>query len=118
MFYQVSQPEVLKEYLQRRWPAALVETTQRIIPERKLDYLAMRHLAPIDYQKVTHALDVNPEHAPPLYCHGHHGTNDVIISLDLGLKSKAIQDGSSVVLVSGGIGFTYAAALVQWGPRR
>jgi 3-oxoacyl-[acyl-carrier-protein] synthase-3 len=47
---------------------------------------------------------------------GHHGPNDIIISLDLGLGGNIIQDGSRVVLASGGIGFTYAAALVQWGP--
>jgi 3-oxoacyl-[acyl-carrier-protein] synthase-3 len=47
---------------------------------------------------------------------GHHGPNDAIISLDRGLKREAVTDGSRVLLAAAGIGFTYAAALIQWGP--
>jgi 3-oxoacyl-[acyl-carrier-protein] synthase III len=40
----------------------------------------------------------------------------VIISLDRGLKREVVKDGSRVLLAAAGIGFTYAAALIQWGP--
>lgn len=115
MFFQVEHPEVLSKYLDRRWPLALTEVVKQVVPERPSDYLAIRHLSPADRQKVLTQLKVNPEHSMSLNEWGHHGTNDVIISLDLGLKSGAIQNSAFVVLASGGIGFTYAAALIRWG---
>jgi 3-oxoacyl-[acyl-carrier-protein] synthase-3 len=60
-------------------------------------------------------LAVDSEQSAELDIWGCHGTNDVILSLDIGLKSGAIQDGSHVAVVSGGIGFIYAAALIRWG---
>lgn len=116
MFFQVAHPEALSKYLQRRWPKALVEITKRVVPDSSPDYLALRHLSAADRQRVIDALQIKPEYSPSLSDYGHHGPNDVIISLDHGLRSGAIQAGACVVLVSGGIGFTYAAARIQWGP--
>ena len=115
MLFQVEHPEVLSKYLCERWPLALAEVVKKVVPEGSPDYLAMRHLSPADRQQVLTQLKVDPERSMSLNEWGHHGTNDVIISLDLGLKSGAIQDGAFVVLASGGIGFNYAAALIQWG---
>jgi 3-oxoacyl-[acyl-carrier-protein] synthase III len=64
--------------------------------------------------EVFSRLGVNPERSAALDQWGCHGTNDVLLSLDSGIKAGAIQDGSSVALVSGGIGFTYAAATIRW----
>ncbi|MBI5967897.1 MAG: hypothetical protein HY882_08585 [Deltaproteobacteria bacterium] len=47
---------------------------------------------------------------------GHHGPHDVIISLDRALERGVIKRGSQIVLAAVGIGFTYAAALIHWGP--
>ena len=77
--------------------------------------MALRHLAPNDRQRVLDELHLGTEKSPPLTNWGHHGPNDVIISIDLGLKAGTIRQGSFVALASGGIGFNYAAALIQWG---
>ena len=117
MFYQVSDPKTLAEYLKNRWCSALVDVIKWVVPERAPDYLALRHLTPGERRRVLDELQMKPEQSMPLNNWGHHGPNDILISLDHGLKSRAVRNGSLVVLASGGIGFTYAAALVQWGKK-
>ena len=115
MFYQVSDPRILSEYLKKRWCTALADVIKQVAPERTPDYLALRHLTPGDRRRVLEKLKMKPEQSMALSNWGHHGPNDILISLDHGIKIKAVRNGSLVVLASGGIGFTYAAALVQWG---
>ncbi|MFH0786821.1 MAG: 3-oxoacyl-[acyl-carrier-protein] synthase III C-terminal domain-containing protein [Pseudomonadota bacterium] len=115
MFFQTPRPEVVKTYLEGRWPQALAEAAQKVLSGHSPDYLALRHLNPAQRTAVLKQLGLNPEQSAALDQWGCHGTNDVILSLDLGLKSGALKDGSRLVLVSGGIGFTYAAALIRWG---
>jgi 3-oxoacyl-[acyl-carrier-protein] synthase-3 len=116
MFFQALNPERLSLYLDQRWPKALTEVVRRVASGRTPDYLALRHLSERDRQRILTELNMKSEQSVALNGWGHHGPNDIIISLDLGLGGNIIQDGSRVVLASGGIGFTYAAALVQWGP--
>ncbi len=115
MFYQTPRPEVVANYLKDRWTGGLCGVARRVLDNSTLDYLALRHLSRADRATVLDLLGLAPEQSAPLYSWGDHGTNDVLISLDLGLKSGAIQDGSLVAMVAAGIGFTYAAALIQWG---
>jgi 3-oxoacyl-[acyl-carrier-protein] synthase III len=114
MFYNTPHPKIVKAYLTRRWIEALTEATTEAMADRPPDYLALPHLAPAQRAEVLSRLGVNPERSAALDQWGCHGTNDVLLSLDLGIKAGAIQDGSSVALVSGGIGFTYAAATIRW----
>lgn len=115
MFFQTPRPEVVRNYLDQRWPRALAETAAKVLPGRRPDYLALRHLTPTQRNNVLDRLGLNPDQSPALDQWGCHGTNDVLLSLDLGLKSGAVKEGASVVLAAGGIGFTYAAALIHWG---
>ena len=115
MFFHTPRPEVVKNYLGGRFPQALAETVQKVLSGHSPDYLALRHLTPAQRTAVLKQLGVRPEQSFALDRWGCHGTNDVLLSLDLGIISGAIQDGSLAVLVSGGIGFTYAAALIHWG---
>jgi 3-oxoacyl-[acyl-carrier-protein] synthase-3 len=115
MYFQTARPEKVKDYFRGRWTEALVETSKMVLPHQAPDYLALRHLSSSDRATVLDTLGVMPEQSASLNGWGHHGTNDVILSMNLGLKEGAIRDGSYVVLVSGGIGFTYASALIRWG---
>ena len=115
MFYQTPHPQVVKDYLTRRWTGALAETAQKVLKGLSPDYVALRHLKPSDRTAVLDSLKVKGGQSAPLDDWGCHGTNDVLLSLDLGQKSGAIEEGSLVLLLSAGIGFTYAAALIQWG---
>ena len=80
------------------------------------DYLALRHLRPKERTRILEGLRLRAECSDDLANLGHHGPNDVLLSLDRGLKRGVVKDGSLVLLASAGIGFTYAAALIQWGP--
>ncbi len=117
MFYQTPHPQVVKDYLAGRWPLALAETGQKVLKGLSPDYVALRHLGPAERAAVLKNLGMKQEQSAALDNWGCHGTNDVILSLDLGLRNGVIDEGSLVLLLSGGIGFTYAAALIQWGER-
>jgi 3-oxoacyl-[acyl-carrier-protein] synthase-3 len=114
MFYNTPHPEIVKAYLTGRWIEALTEAATKAMADGTPDYLALPHLAPTQRAEVLSRLGVNPDHSAALDQWGCHGTNDVLLSLDLGLKAGAIREGSCVVLVSGGIGFTYAVAMIRW----
>jgi 3-oxoacyl-[acyl-carrier-protein] synthase-3 len=115
MYFQVTQPEKLTEYLKKRWASALCGIANKVSPDKTPDYLALRHLSVNDRQRVLDALNLNSDQSLSLTEWGHHGPNDVIISLDLALKTGAIREDSLVVMVSGSIGFSYGAASVRWG---
>ncbi len=115
MFYQTPHPKVVSEYFKNRWARGLSDVARKVLDKRPPDYLALRHLSRAHRKAVLDQLGMTPEQSAPLDNWGDHGTNDVLISLDLGLKSKAIRNGNIVTMVAGGIGFTYAAALIQWG---
>jgi len=115
MSYRTPRPAAVREYFDKRWTRALSEVAQQVLCGQAPDYVALRHLTPADRIAVLDHLAVDPGQSATLDNWGCHGTNDVVLSLDMGLKSGAIRDGSHVVAVSGGIGFTYAAALLRWG---
>ena len=115
MFFQTPRPEKVASYLKQRWTAALCETHARLEANDKTGYLALRHLSPADREKVLDTLGLTFQQSLDLAEYGHHGTNDPLISLDLGLQQNAIKEGDIVTLLTGGIGFTYAAAAIKWG---
>jgi 3-oxoacyl-[acyl-carrier-protein] synthase-3 len=39
-----------------------------------------------------------------------------VLSLELGLRDGKIHDGSRIVFVGAGLGFVWAATVIQWGP--
>jgi 3-oxoacyl-[acyl-carrier-protein] synthase-3 len=115
MFYRTNRPEKVAEYLRENWPKRLVETARQAAQGARPDYLALRHTAPADRKFILNSLGLSTAQSAELGDFGHHGSNDVIVSLDLGLASGAVRPGSTVVMATGGIGFTYAAAAFIWG---
>lgn len=115
MFYQTQNPGLVNGYLSDKWASSLCNVTRKVLAGAMPDYVALRHLRPADRLEVLRMLDLTPEHSAALDDWGHHGTNDPILSLDIGIRTKAVTDGALVAMVTGGIGFSYAAALVRWG---
>ena len=121
MFFQVARPQEMEAYLAERLAPRLVGLIHRTMAQAGFsgpapDYLALRHLPPQERARVLEGLGLGGEATDALADVGHHGPNDVIISLDRGLKREVVRDGSRVLLAAAGFGFTYAAALIQWGP--
>jgi 3-oxoacyl-[acyl-carrier-protein] synthase-3 len=116
MYYQTVHPEIVSEYLNLRFIKRLTEVIRSAAGAGKsLDYLALQHLSPKDRKQALSELHLSPEHSESLEEVGCHGMNDPLISLDLALKKGILSDGARVVLASSGIGFSYAAAVIQWG---
>ena len=115
MLFQVARPELLDNYLDTVWPERLLGTARRVLAGSRPDYLALRHLVPAHRARVLQGLGLEAQHSVSLETTGHHGSNDVLISLELGQRQGMITAGDRVVLLSGGIGFNYGAALIRWG---
>ena len=121
MFFQVARPQEVEAYLAERLAPRLMGLINRTLAQagftgQNPDYLALRHLPPRERARVLEGLGLREEATDDLADVGHHGPNDVIISLDRALKRGAVKEGSRVLLAAAGIGFTYASALIQWGP--
>jgi 3-oxoacyl-[acyl-carrier-protein] synthase-3 len=119
-FFQVNHPDITESYLSNNLPSRLIEIVRKTMATsgfsgQSPDYLALRHLRPKERAQILAALAVREENSDPLTDIGHHGPNDVILSLDRALQRGIVKSGSKVVLAAAGIGFTYAAALIQWG---
>ena len=115
MFYNTPRPEKVRDYLAGRWIEALAEIAVQALSARPADYLALRHLAPAQRRELLSRLGIDSEQSPALDAWGCHGTNDVLLALDLGVKNGAVREGTRVLMVGAGIGFTYAAAVIRWG---
>ena len=121
MFFRIPHPQEMEAYLAERVAAQLTSVIQRAMARAGRsgaapDYLALRHLRPKERRKILEGVKLRGQSTDALADMGHHGPNDVIISLDRGLRREVIKDGSLVLLASAGIGFTYGAALIRWGP--
>ena len=60
MFYQVAHPDRMTAYLNGRWAAELVQITRTVTDGRSPAYLALRHLALADRQRVVNELGLKP----------------------------------------------------------
>jgi 3-oxoacyl-[acyl-carrier-protein] synthase-3 len=121
MFFQIARPQEVEAYLAERLARQLMDLIKRAMAQagfsgQNPDYLALRHLSPQERAGVLEGLGLRGEATDDLADVGHHGPNDVFISLDRALKRGAVKEGSRVLLAAAGIGFTYASALIQWGP--
>jgi len=115
MSYQAFHPGLLRPYLEQELAARLGQATRAALGARQADYLALRHLTPAQRGQVLKALDLAPGQSLPLDQLGHHGANDPLISLEMARGQGLLAQGSTVALAAAGIGFTYAAAALQWG---
>ncbi|CUU50923.1 MULTISPECIES: 3-oxoacyl-ACP synthase [Clostridium] len=83
--------------------------------ESDIDYLAMLHFKKSAHNNCLDRLHLNADKTTYLSEYGHVGQNDQILSIELGLKSGKIKDGSNVVMVGAGLGFIWAATVIAWG---
>lgn len=86
------------------------------LPEGGIDYLAILHFKRSAHDAVLAELGLRQEQSAYLDEYGHLGQNDQVLSLELGLRAGRIQDGSRIVFVGAGLGFVWAATVIQWGP--
>ena len=86
------------------------------LPADGIDYLAILHFKRSAHDAVLAELGLRPEQSTYLDEYGHVGQNDQVLSLELGLRDGKIKDGFRIVFVGAGLGFVWAATVIQWGP--
>ena len=115
MYFKAFHPQLVRSYLERDFPEQLCAILGRTLGERRPAYLALRHLPPARRAQVLERLGLEAEASLPLEELGHHGANDPLISLELARREGLLPQSGVVGLAAAGIGFTYAAAALQWG---
>ncbi|MEA0553012.1 3-oxoacyl-ACP synthase [Lysinibacillus irui] len=83
--------------------------------EAQLDYLAMLHMKRSAHDYILADLGLQQEQSIYLQEYGHIGQIDQLLSLQLALEQKRIQEGNIVTLVSAGIGYVWGAITIRWG---
>lgn len=81
-----------------------------------LGYLAVLHFKKSMHDHMLGELGLSQEQTIYLDRYGHMGQVDQILSLFLGLEAGKIIDGTLVSMIAAGIGYAWAANVIQWGP--
>ena len=81
-----------------------------------IDFLNILHIKRSGHLGMLKDLGLNESQTVYLEDFGHIGQVDQILSLKLGLESGKIKDGTNVCVIAAGIGYVWAADIIQWGP--
>lgn len=82
---------------------------------KDMDYLAVLHMKYSGHKAMLAELGLTEDQSIYLDTYGHVGQMDQILSLKLALEQGKVKDGSVVVMVAAGIGYTWAANVIKWG---
>lgn len=86
------------------------------LSRKDLRYVAVLHFKYSMHKALLEELGLAENQSTYLREYGHLGQIDQVLSLDLGLKSGKIKDGTVMVMTAAGIGYSWAANVVKWGP--
>jgi 3-oxoacyl-[acyl-carrier-protein] synthase-3 len=81
-----------------------------------VDYLATLLVKRSAHDYLMDQLGLPPEKTRYLAEFGHHGQNDQLLSLELGVEEGRLKDGDLVLMISAGIGYAWDALTLRWGP--
>lgn len=81
----------------------------------EIGYLNILHMKRSAHATVLAALGLDESQTVYLADYGHMGQQDQPLSIELGLEQGRLNDGELMVMVAAGIGYAWAAAVVQWG---
>ncbi|MFZ5353276.1 MAG: 3-oxoacyl-ACP synthase [Bacillota bacterium] len=80
-----------------------------------LNYLAVLHFKRSMHLQMLEELGLQEAQSVYLEDYGHIGQIDQILSLQLGLESERITEGSVIAMIAAGIGYAWAANVIKWG---
>lgn len=113
-FYRVVREAAEKSGFTRSSPAAgnaMVGVSAR----EGIDYLAILHFKRSSHEAILAELGLAEGQTTYLDGYGHLGQNDQVLSLELGIDSGKVREGSRIVFVGAGLGFVWAATGIRWG---
>ena len=80
-----------------------------------LDFLNMVLIKPSGHREMLARLGMTEEQSVYLGKIGHTGEQDAMFSIREGLAQGRLKDGDLMAIVAAGIGYIWAAGIVQWG---
>ncbi|MCX7841121.1 MAG: 3-oxoacyl-ACP synthase, partial [Anaerolineae bacterium] len=72
-------------------------------------------IKPSAHREMLERLGLREDQSVYLSEYGHTGEQDAMFSIVEGLKQGRLKDGDLMVIVAAGIGYVWAAGVVQWG---
>jgi 3-oxoacyl-[acyl-carrier-protein] synthase-3 len=106
----------LNEVSMKNWYKCIDESLRRGHKTRSdIGYLAILHFKKSAHLALLKDLGLREDQSIYLDQYGHLGQIDQILSIHLGLQSGKIKAGTNVVTLAAGIGYVWAANLIQWG---
>lgn len=80
-----------------------------------IDFLNMVLIKPSGHREMLARLGLSEEQSVYLGHIGHTGEQDAMFGIREGLARGRLKDGDTMVIVAAGIGYVWAAGVVQWG---
>ena len=80
-----------------------------------IDFLNMILIKPSGHREMLERLGLSEEQSVYLGEIGHTGEQDAMFSIREGLAAGRLKDGDLMAIVAAGIGYVWAAGVVQWG---
>jgi 3-oxoacyl-[acyl-carrier-protein] synthase-3 len=80
-----------------------------------IGYLAILHFKRSAHLSLLKDLGLREDQSIYLEDYGHLGQVDQILSVHLGVETGKIKNGTNVITLAAGIGYVWAANLIQWG---
>jgi 3-oxoacyl-[acyl-carrier-protein] synthase-3 len=126
-FFDLVEPEGMKNRLNAvsmdNWLHCVDEALRKSGPKADgsphtradLGYLNMVLIKPSGHNDMLQRLGLREDQSVYLHEIGHTGEQDAMFSIREGLKAGRLQDGDLMAIVAAGIGYVWAASIVQWG---
>ena len=120
-YLDVFDPAGMKERLEQRSLSNWLICMDRALEKggfarSDVDYLATLLVKRSAHDYLVGELGLEPHQTRYLAEFGHHGQNDQILSLELGLEEGRLSEGDLVLMISAGIGYAGDALTLRWGP--
>ena len=106
----------LNEVSSANWNFCIEKALEKSkLTKEDLDYLAILHIKKSGHLGMLADLGLTEEQSIYLEDYGHMGQIDQILSLHLALEQGKVKDGNVLCMLAAGIGYVWAANIIQWG---
>ena len=120
--FDLVEPEAMKSRLNDvsldNWMKCIDEALRKSgdYTREDIDFLNMILVKPSAHRDMLQRLGLTEEQSVYLSSYGHIGEQDSIINIIEGLKQGRLHNGDLMAIIGAGIGYVWAASMVQWGP--
>jgi 3-oxoacyl-[acyl-carrier-protein] synthase-3 len=126
-YFDLVEPEAMKERLNAvsmdNWVHCVDEALRKsglkadgtAYSQADIDFLNMVLIKPSGHRDMLSRLGLTEEQSVYLGDIGHTGEQDAMFSIREGLKNGRLKEGDLMAIVAAGIGYVWAASIVQWG---